>query len=165
VLYAKALSRLRFSPAIPDIQKLCKTTHLSGEWLLRQQQDVYLGRVPEIALMRLREQWGAESNGIRLLLLPPEHLAMPGPVGVVVALENAGDRDLDILGSDGHVIVDGKEYSNRDTVTMDGSPTLRVDDVAVRTIDLSGLIEGAGIHHVEYRLGTASSNSLSLSNR
>jgi hypothetical protein len=132
---------------------------------LRQQQDAYLGWLPEIALMRLNEPWGAESNGIRLLLLPPDRLVPPGPVGVVAVIENVGDQDLDILGTTGQVIVDDKEYAHRDSVIADGNITLRVGDVYARTIDLSGLITGAGLHHAEYRLGTANSNSFTLSNQ
>jgi hypothetical protein len=165
VLYAKALASMRYRPAIPAIEKLCETTKFSGDWLLRQQQDAYLGWLPEIALMRLNEPWGAESNGIRLLLLPPDRLVPPGPVGVVAVIENVGDQDLDILGTTGQVIVDDKEYAHRDSVIADGNITLRVGDVYARTIDLSGLITGAGLHHAEYRLGTANSNSFTLSNQ
>ncbi len=165
VLYARALASLHYRPAIPAIEKLCETTKFSGDWLLPKQQDTYLGWLPEIALMRLKEPWGTESNGIRLLLLPPGRIVLPGPVGVVAVIENVDDQDLDILGTTGHVIVDGKEYAHRDSVIADGNITLRVDDVYARMIDLSGLITGAGLHHVEYRLGTAKSNSLTLSNQ
>jgi hypothetical protein len=45
---------------------------------------------------------------------------------------------------------------------MDGNITLRVNDVAAHAIDLSGLIADGGLHRVEYQLGTANSNQLSL---
>jgi hypothetical protein len=113
----------------------------------------------------IRESWGPVSNGIRLLLLPPDQPIMPGPVSLVAVIENVGDQDLDILGTTGYLTMDGKEYAHRDAVTADGSITLRVDDVYARTIDLSGVITGGGLHHVEYRLRTAKSNSLTLSNQ
>lgn len=97
--------------------------------------------------------------------LEEDRLVLSGPVGLVAVIENVSDQDLDILGTTGHVIVDGKEYAHRDSVIVDGNITLRVDDVYARSIDLSGLIKGAGLHHVEYRLGTAKSNSLTLSNQ
>jgi HEAT repeat protein len=53
VHYARALASLRYTPAIPAIERLCKTTKLSGSWILLKQQDAYLGWVFEIALMRL----------------------------------------------------------------------------------------------------------------
>jgi hypothetical protein len=162
VYYARALASLRYKPAVPTIEQLCKTTKLSGDWILKEQQDGYLGWVPEIALMRLTASWGPTSDGIRLLLLPSENPATHGQIRVVAVIENVGDRDLDILGPPGgDVIVDGTRY-HRDSVIMDGSITLRVNDVAVHVIDLSGLISDGGLHRVEYQLGTAISNQLTL---
>ena len=112
--------------------------------------------------MRLTASWGLPSNGIRLVLLPSESAAPPGQIGVVAVIENVGDRDLDILGPlGGDVIVDGTRY-RRDSVIMDGNTTLRVNDVAAHGIDLSGLITSGGTHRVEYELGTANSNQLTL---
>ena len=77
--------------------------------------------------------------------------------------ENVGDHDLNILGPPGgDVMVDGTRYQHKDSVIMDGNFTLRVNDVAAHAIDLSGLIADGGLHRVEYQLGTASSNQLSL---
>jgi hypothetical protein len=59
-------------------------------------------------------------------------------------------------------MVDGTRYQHKDSVIMDGNITLRVNDVAAHAIDLSGLIAGGGLHRVEYQLGTANSNRLSL---
>ena len=162
VYYARALASLRYKPAVPAIEQLCKTTKFSGDWALKEQQDEYLGWVPEIALMRLTASWGPPSDGIRLLLLPSENPAMHGQIRVVAVVENVGDRDLDILGAPGgDVIVDGTRY-HRDSVITDGSITLRVNDVAVHAIDLSGLIAEGGPHRVEYQLGTANSNQLTV---
>jgi hypothetical protein len=121
VHYAKALATLRYTPAIPAIERLCKTKKLSGSSILLQQQDTYLGWVFEIALMRLRESWGAPSNGIRLLLLPPDPPAMSGPARLVAVIENVGDQDLNILATHGYLIIDGKEYADRDAVVRDQS--------------------------------------------
>jgi hypothetical protein len=161
IYYARALASLRYQPAVPAVEKLCKNTTFYGDWLLKEQQDQYLGWVPEIALMRLTALWGPPSNGIRLLLLPSESAAPPGHIRVVAVIENVGDRDLDILGPPGgDLIVDGTRYPQRDPVIVDGSITLRVNDVAAHAIDLSGL--SSGIHGVEYQLGTANSNQLTL---
>jgi hypothetical protein len=162
VLYASALASLQYRPAVPAIEKLCKTTKFSADWILQKQRDTILGWLPEIALMRLTAPWGPPSNGIRLLLLPPEKPVLPGPIQVAAVIENEGDRDVDILGTPGDVIVDGKKYENRGSVIVDGSVTLRVNDVAVRTIDLAGLISDGVPHRVEYRLGTATSNQLTM---
>lgn len=163
VYYARALASLRYQPAVPTIEQLCKTTKISGDWILEQQQGQYLGWVPEIALMRLTASWGPPSNGIRLLLLPSEKRAMPGQIRVIAVIENVGDHDLNILGPPGgDVMVDGTWYQHKDSVIMNGNITLRVNDVAAHAIDLSGLIADGGLHRVEYQLGTAKSNQLSL---
>jgi hypothetical protein len=113
--------------------------------------------------MRLTASWGQPSNGVRLLLLPSESAAPPGQTRVVAVVENVGDRDLDILGPPGgDVIVDGTKYKQRDPVIMDGNITLRVNDVAAHAINLSGLITSGGTHYVEYQLGTAKSNQLTV---
>jgi hypothetical protein len=162
VYYARALASLRYRPAVPTIEKLCNTTNFSGDWVLKQQLHTYLGWVPEIALMRLTAPWGPPSDGIRLLLLPYEERAETSQ-RVVAVIENVGDHDLDILGPPGgSVIVDGVRHPKKDSVIMDGSITLRVNDVSAHAIDLSGLISGGGLHHVEYQLGTATSNQLNL---
>jgi hypothetical protein len=160
VYYARALASLRYKPAVPDIEQLCKTTKFSGDWILKEQQHEYLGWVPEIALMRLTAPWGQPYGNVRLLLLPSENPAMGNQIRVVVVVENVGDRNLDILGPPGgDVIVDGTKY-HRDSVIMDGNITLGVNDVAAHVIDLSGLIADGGLHRVEYQLGTAISNQL-----
>lgn len=161
--YARALATLRYKPAVPAIEKLCKITKFSGDWVLKEQQDQYLGRMPEIALMRLTASWGPPSNGIRLLLLPSESPGATGHVQVVAVIENVGDRDLDILGPPGgDLIVDGTRYQQKDPVIWDGFTTLGVNDVAAHAIDLSGLIVDGRLHRVEYQLGTAHSNQLTL---
>ena len=88
---------------------------------------------------------------------------MPGQIRVIAVIENVGDHDLNILGPPGgDVMVDGTRYQHKDSVIMDGNITLRVNDVAAHAIDLSGLIADGGLHRVEYQLGTANSNQLSL---
>ena len=112
--------------------------------------------------MRLTASWGSPSNGIRLLLLPSKGSSSDQNL-VVAVIENVGDRDADILGPPGgDLIVDGIRYQHKDPVIMDGNITLRVEDVAAHAIDLSGLIRSVGTHHVEYQLGTAKSNQLTL---
>jgi len=166
VYYAKTLASLRYNLAVAAIEQLCKTTTFSADWILKKQQEEYLGWVPEIAFMRLTASWGTPSNGIRLLLLPPEGPVMADRIRVAVVIENVGDRDLDILGPPGgDVIVDGKRYEHKDSVITDGNITLRVNDVATRAIDLSGLIADGGLHRIEYQLGTATSNQLTIQAR
>ena len=160
--YAKALATLRYQPAVPAIQKLCKTREFSPQWFWKTQQETYLGWSPEIALLRLTAPWGQPSGGIRLLLLPPIDPRLSAPIQVTAVIENVGDKPLEILATSGDVIVDGMPYSHRDTLIMDGNPWLRVNDVAGRSIDLTGLIIVGGLHHVEYRLESAISNQLSL---
>jgi hypothetical protein len=160
--YARALASLHYQPAVPTIEKLCKNPTVYGDWLLEEQQGHSLGWVPEIALMRLTASWGPPSNGVRLLLLPSKGTA-PGQIRVVAVIENVGDRDVDVLGPPGgDLIVDGTRYQQNDPVIMDGNVALRVNDVAAHAIDLSGLITGGGTHLVEYQLGTARSNQLTL---
>jgi HEAT repeat protein len=162
--YARSLASLRYQPAVPAIEKLCQTTRLSGDWFLKEQQGGrYLGDVPEIALLRLTAAWGAPSEGIRLLLLPLEGSGMPGRVRAVAVIENVGDRDRNILGPPGgDAIVDGTRHQHKISVVMDGDCTLRVNDVRGEVIDLSDVIVDGGIHRVEYQLGAAHSNQLTL---
>jgi hypothetical protein len=161
-LYAGALASLQYKPAAAVIERLCKTTTLSADWILQEQRDTNLVWLPEIALMRLTAPWGTPSNGIRLLLLASANSVLPGPIQVAIVIENVGDQDSTILGTSGNVIVDGKTYGNKDPVIVDGDYTLRVNGVAVHAIDLTGLITNPGIHSVEYRRGTAISNQLTL---
>jgi len=162
VYYARALASLNYQPAVPAIEKLCKSSTVYGDWILEKQQRQYSGWVPEVAFMRLTAPWGQPSNGVRLLLLPASG-AVADRKRVVVVIENAGDRDMNILGPPGgELIVDGTRYQYRDPVIMDGNPTLRVNDVAAHAIDLSGLIRSGGTHSVEYQLGTARSNRLTV---
>ncbi|MGD0228527.1 MAG: HEAT repeat domain-containing protein [Terriglobia bacterium] len=163
--YAKALATLRYQPAVPAIRKLCKTTEVTPEWIWNKQQKTYLGWSPEIALLRLTASWGQPSNGIRLLLLPPGNVQSSAPIQLTALIENTGDRPLDILATSGDVIVDGKAYSRRDSLIMDGNITLSVNDVALRSIGLTGLIIDGGVHKVEYRLENAVSNQLTLNGR
>lgn len=163
--YAKALATLRYQPAVPAIRKLCKTTEISPEWIWKKQQETSLGWSPEIALLRLTAPWGQPSNGIRLLLLAPHDTRLSAPIEVTAIIENTGDKPLDILATSGDVIVDGKTYSHRDTLIMDGDITLRVNDVAMRSIGLTGLITTGGLHQIEYRLENAVSNQLTLNVR
>jgi hypothetical protein len=160
--YARALAGLHYQSAVPAIEKLCKNPIVYGDWLLEEQQSQYLGWVPEIALMRLTAPWGSPSNGVRLLLLPSKG-SSSDQNRVVAVIENVGDRDADILGPPGgDLIVDGIRYQHKGPVIMDGNITLRVDDVSAYAIDLTGLIRSGGTHHVEYQLGTAISNRLTL---
>jgi HEAT repeat protein len=162
--YARSLASLRYQPAVPAIEKLCKTTVLSGDWLLKEQQGGrYLGDVPEIALLRLTAAWGAPSEGIRLLLLPLESSGMPGQVRTMAVIENVGDHDRTVLSPPGgYVIVDGTRHQRKIAEVVDGNYTLRVNDVRPEVIDLSDVIVDGGIHHVEYQLGAAHSNQLNL---
>jgi hypothetical protein len=161
VYYARALASLQHQQAVPTIEQLCKNPKFSGDWLLKKQQDQYLGWVPEIALMRLTAPWGPPTNGIRLLLLPSEN-PETSKSRVIVVIENVGDRDLNILGSLGDVIVDGTKYERSAPAIYDGNITLRVNDVAAYPIDLSGLVTSGGSHYVQYQLGAAKSNRLTM---
>ncbi len=162
--YARALASLRYKPAVPTIEKLCKNPIVYGDWLLKEQQSQYLGWVTEIALMRLTAPWGSPFfNGVRLLLLPSKGSSSDPKSRCPLSSKTVGDRDVDILGPPGgDLIVDGIRYQHKDPVIMEGNITLRVEDVAAHAIDLSGLIRSVGTHHVEYQLGTARSNQLTL---
>ena len=162
VYYARALASLRYQPAVPTIEKLCKNPIVNGDWILEKQQVQYLGWVPEIAFMRLTASWGQPSNGVRLMLLPSKGAA-PDQIRVVAVIENVGDRGAELLGPPGgDLIVDGTRFQRKDPAIMDGVTALGVNDVAAHAIDLSGLITGGGTHLVEYQLGTARSNQLTL---
>ncbi len=67
--YAQALATLRYQPAVPSIEKMCKTTELDAAWA--QTVDGNLGDLPEIALLRLKGNWGKPADGGRLLLIAP----------------------------------------------------------------------------------------------
>ena len=162
VHYAKVLATLRYREAVPAIQRLCKTTTFTADWMFAEQAKSYLGWVPEIALIRLMAPWGRATDGIRLLLLAPDYSGSR-PTRAAVVIENVGDSDQPILGSLGTVFVDGKDYGhNRSTAIFDGNMNLSVNDVYPRWIDLTGLVEDGAPHRVEYRLRSAISNSLTV---
>jgi len=162
VHYAKVLATLRYREAAPAIQRLCKTTTFTADWMFAEQAKSYLGWVPEIALIRLMAPWGRATDGIRLLLLAPDYSGSR-PTRAAVVIENVGDSDQPILGSLGTVFVDGKDYGhNRSTAIFDGNMNLSVNDVYPRWIDLTGLVEDGAPHRVEYRLRSAISNSLTV---
>ena len=160
VRYAKALATLGYKEAAPAIQRLCKTTTFTADWIFAEQAKRYLAWVPEIALMRLTAPWGTATDGIRLLLLPPEYSGSR-PTRTAVVIENVGNSDQPILDSLGTVVVDGKDYGES-TAMFNGNVNLSVNDVSPRWIDLTGLVEDGAPHRVEYRLGSAISNSLTV---
>jgi hypothetical protein len=161
--FAQALASLRYKPAIPVIAKMSRFQTFSGDWILAEQQRSYLGWLPEIALMRLSGDWGTPSDGIRLLLLPPGHSVTKEAFKTAVVVENIGSTDVDVVphGS-GHVIVDGNTFDEPHMTVINGNITLRVNDVRAREVDLSNLISTPGLHRVQYRFGTAESNTLIL---
>ena len=158
--YSQALADLQYSPAIPAIERLCETTNVSADWLVRRRGDYY--RLPELSLLRIRGTWGQPVGGIRLLLLAPEHPSVSGGIQVAALVENVGDADLDVRATRGVWIVDGKEYPNIDPGTFDGNPILPVNEVDMRPVDLARTLSTPGTHLVQYRLLRATSNQLTL---
>ena len=119
VHYAKVLATLRYKEAAPAIQRLCKTTAFTADWIFAVQAEGYLSWVPEIAFMRLTAPWGRATDGIRLLLLPPDYSGSR-PTRAAVVIENVGDSDQPILGSLGTVFGTAK---TTDTIGLRRSST------------------------------------------
>lgn len=166
ILYAGLLADMRYAPAIPAIETLCEVTTISSDWMIAH---ISHGE-PELALLRIKGPWGQPSDGIRLLILPPENPLASRPIQVAALIENAGDSDLvtgpgssvGFLSIAGIWIVDGREYTNVDRPLFDGVMTLRVNGASVRSVDLSSLLSTPGTHSVQYRLLTAISNLLTI---
>jgi len=120
-------------------------------------------RLPELALLRLTAQWGAPTDQIRVLVLPPDKLTVPGRIPVAALIENVGNRDLGALRSTGGMwVIDGKEYPAIDRPRWDGNMNVPVNEVDVRAVDLSPAISTPGTHSFSYRLLGATSNQLTL---
>src|SRR5262249_7707905 len=137
VHYAKVLATLRYKEAAPAIQRLCKTTAFTADWIFAVQAEGYLSWGPEIAFLRLTAPWGRATDGIRLLLLPPDYSGSR-PTQTAVVIENVGNSDQPILGAGGTVFVDGKDYGESgSTAIIDGNMNLPANDVYSRLIDLT----------------------------
>jgi hypothetical protein len=95
-------------------------------------------------------------------LLAPENPRVSARMRVAAVIENVGDRDLNLLWKSGDVVVDGTPYAHRDTTIQDGDTRLRMNQVAWRSVDLTGLITEGGLHHIVYRFENATSNELAL---
>jgi hypothetical protein len=161
--FAQALASLQYKPAIPAIEKMSKHETITSDWVLAEQHQTYLGWLSEVALMRLTADWGPPSAGIRILMLPPGHPVTKESVKTAVVIENVGTTDLDgVPTGSGQVIVDGKIFDEPQMTVINGNITLRVNDVQAREVDLSNLIATSGLHRVQYRFGTAESNTLVL---
>ena len=164
--YARVLGALQYEPAVRAIERLCETTNISADWILGKQRDPnpprYRGPLPEVALLRITGPWGQPSDGIRLLILPPENPASSSKIEIAKLIENVGDDDVRILHVPGVWIVDGKEISGIDSNVIDGSVIVRARDVDVGSTNLGKVLSTPGSHTVQYRLRDATSNRLTL---
>ena len=146
--YAQTLASLRYKPAVPFIEKLCKIKKLNAEWALMPHG--YLGDEPEIALLRLTGDWGQEAEGGRLLLLAPEKV-QPGNVTFALLIENCGKQ---VLGVEkflwGKVWVNGKA-TQRAPTAYDGPSGPNFGDVWTLPVEVT--LTGPGPWKVQYEGG------------
>ena len=161
---ANALAALRYSPAIPEIQKLVRTKDISSEWLLeehRRRASLDLA-IPEVALLRLTAPWGASINGVRLLLIPPATVPASGKIQFAGLLENESRPANNLLLMDfvsAAVIVDGKVYEHPIGV-WDGPAHVPINAVTVRSFELPDDALDGKSHRVQIRAASAFSNEI-----
>jgi hypothetical protein len=112
--------------------------------------------------LRLTGNWGQPADGIRLLFLPPEKSVVGKQMPAVVLIENASNKDLDVTKYYyGIVIVNGVNHQLPEGA-WDGRFNLDIGDVWFRPIDLYEMISTPGKHEVQYQVGNAKSNVLSI---
>jgi hypothetical protein len=150
---------MRYQKAVPEIEKLCKIKPpLTATWA----SGMHSSDEPEISLIRLTGNWGEAGDGVRLLFLPPEKAVAGKPMPAVVLIENASNKDLDVTKYYfGAVIVDGVNHQLPEG-GWDGRFNLDIGDVWFRPIDLDEMIKTPGKHAVQYQVGNAKSNVLSI---
>jgi hypothetical protein len=163
---AKALAALRYSPAIPAIQKLARTKDISSEWLLEQQRllnSIDLN-IPEVALLRLTAPWGPPVKGVRLLLIPPVAIPASGNIQLAGLLENESKVPNGLLFefTFAAMIVDGKVYARRPFTTWDGPVDLPINSVFVRSFELPDEVLDGNTHRIQIRAASAVSNEIVL---
>lgn len=162
---AKTLAALRYSPAIPAIQKLVRTKDISSEWLLEEQrrQNVVDLDIPEVALLRLAAPWGAPVNGVRLLLVGPASLPASGDIRLAGLLENESRRVNYLLFDFARaaMIVDGQVYEHP-VVVWDGNASLPINAISVRSFVLPAEVFDGKTHRVQIRAASAVSNEIVL---
>jgi hypothetical protein len=158
---AKALADVRYVPSVPAVRRLCRTPEISSEWIAANATHGDQDALPEMALLRLTGSWGAPTDQIRVLVLPPARMTVSGPIEVAAVIENVGDAGLASLRmTRGMWIVDGKEYSDIDRPMYDGNMNVPVNSLDVRIVDLSSAIRTPGTHSFSYRLLGATSNAV-----
>jgi hypothetical protein len=165
--YAKTLASLRYAPAIPAIRNLSRTEDISSEWLLEEFQRLNMVSldVPEVSLLRLIAPWGAASNGVRLLLVSPARIPASGRLQIAALIENESVRGFNGILLPflyGTVIVDGKSYERQMNDPIIGSFGLSVNDVSARAIELPVEVLDGRTHRIQFRVGSAVSNELTL---
>lgn len=161
--YANALATLRYKPAVPVLEALTETKVFTAEWILKARREGSSRGTTGIALMRLTADWGASSDGIRLLLLPPEKLSRSSGNMMVVVIENTGDKPRRLLMGEppGFLVVDGRRI-RQGPIIIDGNPDLGANSVYPAAIDLTPLLADGRSHRIHYEIGSASSNTLIL---
>ena len=160
---ASTLADVRYVPAVPAIQRLCSTTAISSDWLIANSGHRDYHALPEVALLRISAPWGAPTDQIRLLIMPPDTLTVRGSIQVAALIENVGNKDLPTLGmTSGVWVINGKEYPAIDRPRWDGNMNIAVNNLDIRAVDLSPAISAPGTHSVHYRLLGATSNQLTL---
>jgi PBS lyase HEAT-like repeat len=161
--YAKVLGDLRYAPAVPALERRASVPVVTSEFLETKARNTPLSWLLELGLLRINGAWGQPAGGVRLLLVAPATASVPGSIRVSALIENTGDRDLkDALAIAGMWIVDGNNHPNLDPIIIDGNIQLSVNDVALRTVDLSKAISASGPHSVKYTFGAAASNTLTV---
>src|SRR5262249_6087492 len=139
------------------------TTDISSDWIIGNPPDGHFGELPELALLRLIGTWGPPTAQIRLLVMPPVTLTVPGKIPVAALFENVGEADLEMLRMAAGVwVIDGKEYPQIDRPKYDGVMNVPVNGLDVRAVDLSPAISTPGRHTIFYKLLGATSNQLTL---
>jgi hypothetical protein len=151
--YIATLAALQYQPAMPEIEKRCRTTRVTGEWLEQVWGD-YPGPVAELALVRLTAAWGAAVGSVRLHVLPS---AVARPDRLAALFENVGDSDRDVAMTRGIWTIDGRAEPI-DMTPSDGNPILYVNGVGIRFADLSRVALAPGRHTVSFALAGATSN-------
>jgi hypothetical protein len=157
VAIAEILAALKYKDAIPEIEKFQEE--------LRKDAKAFreYGETTELALLRLKADWGKPSKELRLLIVPPKETVVGEDVVVRIYTENIGAEVTESFSAPEYGLrLDGKRLLR--VVWMDDPPMSRIRPGKVMTdwIDLSRYLKKSGTYKLQYVVGDARSAEITI---
>lgn len=160
----QALAALRSEESIPEIRRFVEELRLmskkakKSDWLIREATER-----AELAILRLTGDWGAPGKEMRLRLMPPAQSVLGQKMHMTIYVENIGTKPFrSWFWIDSGLTIDGKDASTPVDIIIGRVWEVHPGQVHHFTHDLAKNITTAGRHTVQYAVGDARSNVISV---